>query len=87
MTSCEANYFFNRVRVDKIIFYSYVVQNIFWVEAYLRRMTVPREFMGGRECEVVVLFIKFYVNSQRKFERVAHGRLFARVGCRLQNVC
>ena len=33
MTSCEANYFFDRVRVDKIIFYSYAVQNIFWVEA------------------------------------------------------
>ena len=62
MTSCEANYFFDRVRVDQIIFYSYAVQNIFWMEAYPRRMTVPRQFMGGRECEMVLLLTKFSVN-------------------------
>lgn len=46
MTSCEANYFVDRFRVDKIIFHSCAVQDIAWVEAYPRRTTVPREFMG-----------------------------------------
>jgi len=59
---CEANYFVNRSRVDKWFFYAYAVQDIAWVEVYPRRMTVPQEFMGGRECGVVVIFTKFAVN-------------------------
>ena len=62
MSSCEANYFVDRVRVDRIVFYSYAVQDIAWVELYPRRMTVPQEFMGGRECGVVVMFTRFSVN-------------------------
>jgi len=55
---CEANYFVDRFRVDKDAFYLVRPTEVAWIETYPRRLTVPPEFMGGRECGVVALFTK-----------------------------
>lgn len=57
---CEANYFVDGFRVDKLLFYAVPLYDVAWVEVYTRASSLPREFMTGRgsTCGAAVIFRK-----------------------------
>lgn len=57
---CEANYFVDGFRVEKVMFYAVSREEVAWVELYPRATTVPREFMAplGKQCGAAVIYRK-----------------------------